>query len=179
MLDHVVSENGIEPDPEKIKALITLAPPTETRQLHTFLQKVKYLSRFISMLSQVLYPLQQVVKKMPLQWTSECGEVFEAVKEIVGRVSSIKAPDFNKTFYVNPSVGPDALGAILLQQGEQSRYMRPVFFPSRVKSEAEKRYSAAESVLASFVFACKRFRNYLLPHSFVVLYSFATTFEWY
>ena len=58
VLGHVVSTNEIEPDHDKIKELVMPPSPTNTKQLHTFLQKVKYLSRFISMLSQVLFSLQ-------------------------------------------------------------------------------------------------------------------------
>lgn len=47
LLGHVISENGIEADLEKVKALLLLSSPKDIRQLATFIQKVKYLSRFI------------------------------------------------------------------------------------------------------------------------------------
>lgn len=48
LLGHVISENGIEVDPEKIKALVTLPTPKDTKRLATFVHKVQYLSRFVS-----------------------------------------------------------------------------------------------------------------------------------
>ena len=71
-----------------------LPSPGKLRQLNTFLQKTKYLSRFIPMLSQVLYPLQKMTRKVSFQWSKECDEVFEAIKEFLGSVSSVKTPDF-------------------------------------------------------------------------------------
>ena len=54
LLGHMISENGIEADPDKVKALMLLPSPKDTRQLATFIQKVKYLSRFINLSSQLL-----------------------------------------------------------------------------------------------------------------------------
>ena len=57
LLGHVVSENGKEADPDKVKSIILLPSPKSTKQLATFIYKVKYLARFISLSSQLLYPL--------------------------------------------------------------------------------------------------------------------------
>ncbi|MCO5580061.1 hypothetical protein L7F22_033927 [Adiantum nelumboides] len=121
LLGHVISENGIEADLEKVEALLLLSSLKDTRQLASFIQKVKYLSRFIHLASQLLYPLQQAVKNDPLEWTHECEDVFDKVKEVQSTLSIMQAPDWKKEFYVNPSVGNDAIGAMLLQR-ENSGY---------------------------------------------------------
>ncbi|MCO5579958.1 hypothetical protein L7F22_033825 [Adiantum nelumboides] len=83
LLGHIIFENGIEADLEKVEALLLLSSPKDTRQLATFIQKVKYLSRFIHLASQLLYPLQQAIKKDPLEWTHECEDVFDKVKDVL------------------------------------------------------------------------------------------------
>lgn len=173
LLGHVVSENGIEADPDKVKALVLLASPKDTKQLATFIQKVKYMSRFIPLSSQLMYLLQQAAKRDPLVWTNECEEVFQRVKEVLGALPTMQAPNFEQVFYVNPSVGEDAIGAMLLQKGKDSHYMRPVYCASRVKLVAERAYSEVELIVVSVVFACRRFRHYLLPKPFVFLTSYS------
>lgn len=172
LLGHVVSENGIEADPDKVKSIILLPSPKSTKQLATFVQKVKYMARFIPLSSQLLYPLQQAAKHDPLEWSDQCEEVFQNVKEVLGLMPAMQAPDWGQVFYVNPSVGEDAIGAMLLQKGKQSQYMRPVYCASRVKQVAEKSLSEVELVMVSVVFACRRFRHYLLPRPFVFLTSY-------
>ena len=76
LLGHVVSENGIEANLDKVRSIILLPLPMTTKQLATFVQKVKYMARFIPLSSQLLYPLQQVVKHDPLKWNDQCKEVF-------------------------------------------------------------------------------------------------------
>ena len=51
LLGHVVSENGIEADSDKVKSIILLPSSTTTKQLATFIQKVKYMARFIPLSS--------------------------------------------------------------------------------------------------------------------------------
>ena len=58
LLGHIISENGIEADSDKVKALMLLPSPKDSKWLASFIQKVKYMSQFISLSSQLLYPLQ-------------------------------------------------------------------------------------------------------------------------
>ena len=84
----------------------------------------------------------------------------------------MQAPDWEQVFYVNPSIGEDAIGAMLLQKGKGSQYMQPVYCASRVKSVAERGLSEIELVMVSVVFACRWFCHYLLARPFVFLTSY-------
>ena len=103
-----------------MEALLLLSSPKDTKQVATFIQKMKYLSWFIPFASQLQYPLQQEAKNDPLEWTHACEEVFEQVKDVLSTLPVMQAPDWEKEFYVNPSVGDDAIGAMLLQRGRES-----------------------------------------------------------
>ncbi|MCO5552989.1 hypothetical protein L7F22_006509 [Adiantum nelumboides] len=130
--------------PDKVKAMVLLPTPKDSKQVATFVHKVKYMARFIRLISQVLYTLQQAAKQDPLVWNEECEAVFQNVKEIFGGLPAIQAPDWEQVFYVNPSVGEDAIGAMLLQKGKKNKYMRPVYCASRVKVAAERKLSELE-----------------------------------
>ena len=79
LLGHMISENGIEADPDKVKAIMLLPSPKDTKQLGTFIQKVKYMAYFISLSSQLFYSLQQAAKQDPLDWNEECKFIFQNV----------------------------------------------------------------------------------------------------
>ena len=53
------------------------------------------MTKFIKMASQLLYPLQQAIKVEPLQWNEDCEVVFNQVKEVLGEIAHVKAPDFS------------------------------------------------------------------------------------
>ena len=70
---------------------------------------------------------------------------------------------------MNPSVGSDSLGAILLQKDPKTALMRPVYFASRVMKKAEKEYTQVEQMVLALMFATQKFRSYLLPRHFVII----------
>ena len=47
LLGHVVLENGIEVDPDKVQSIMLLSSLKSTKKLATFIYKVKYMARFI------------------------------------------------------------------------------------------------------------------------------------
>ena len=90
LLGHMVSHNGI--DPNKGKSIILVPLP---KQLATFIDKVKYMARFLPLSSQLLYPflypLQQVANHYPLQWSDQCEEIFQNIKEVLGAMPAMQA----------------------------------------------------------------------------------------
>ncbi|MCO5571567.1 hypothetical protein L7F22_025311 [Adiantum nelumboides] len=62
---------------------------------------------------------------------------------------------------------------MLLQRGKESQYVKPVHYASRVKTLHERDYSKIELVMTSMVYACRRFRHYLLQKSFTFLTSYS------
>jgi len=92
ILGHVISKKGIDADPHKMKVLMFLPSSHDINQLDTFIQKVWYLSRFISLSYQLLYPLQQATKVDLLNLIDECEVVFQGVKEVLGSLLAVQAP---------------------------------------------------------------------------------------
>ncbi|MCO5605094.1 hypothetical protein L7F22_059273 [Adiantum nelumboides] len=76
---------------------------------------------------------------------------------------------WEETFYVNPSVGSDSNGAVLMQKNGETSFMRPIYFVSRVMTPLEKDYTVIEQMVMALMFAVGRFRSYLLPKKFVIL----------
>lgn len=74
-------------------------------------------------------------------WTSECEVVLQNVKEALGGLPAMQALDWGQTFYANPSMGEDSIGAMLLQKGKGSHYMKSIYCASRVKLAVERTYS--------------------------------------
>ena len=87
-----------------------------------------------------------------MEWTTEYDMVFQNVKEVLGGFPAMQAPDWEQTFYVNPSMGEDAIGAMLRQKGKDSHYMRPIYRASRVKLVAKRAYSELDLLMVSVVF---------------------------
>ena len=159
LLGHVVSKGGIEANPQKIQSLVSLPSPTTTKQLVSFIQKVWYLSRFIDLLSQLILPLQQLTNQNTFLWDEASRQRFREVSQVLSSLPTIAPPNWEEIFYVNPSVGDDTLGALLMQKDEKSSFMRPIHFANRMMTSAEKGYNQSEQMFLSLMFAMTKFMS--------------------
>ena len=63
LLGFLVSERGIEANPEKIKAITSLGKPENINDVQRMAGRIAALSRFISRLGEKAIPLYQMLKK--------------------------------------------------------------------------------------------------------------------
>ncbi|MCO5608631.1 hypothetical protein L7F22_062844 [Adiantum nelumboides] len=144
LLGHVISQEGIKIDPSRVQAILDLPPPNSAQQVITFVQKVRYMSRVIHLLSQIISPLQQLANQEVFSWEQEHLECFNEVKEVLGSLPTIMPFDLQGIYYLCPSVGLDAFGAILMQKDPKTAYMRPIYFTSKVMTQGQKGYTDIE-----------------------------------
>ena len=57
---HVLSAEGVSPDPEKVKAITDLEAPTNVPELHILIGMINYLRRFIPNLASVMRPMSDI-----------------------------------------------------------------------------------------------------------------------
>jgi len=67
----MVSQRGIEVNPEKIQAIIELASPKTVKEVQSLNDKVVALNRFISRAMDKCLPFFRTLKKL-FEWTVEC-----------------------------------------------------------------------------------------------------------
>ncbi|PKI48751.1 hypothetical protein CRG98_030852, partial [Punica granatum] len=81
LLGFVVSERGIEVDPDKVKAIRELPPPSSVREVRGFLGRLNYIARFIANLTDKCQPLFRLLSKnVAIEWDEECPKAFNAIK---------------------------------------------------------------------------------------------------
>lgn len=61
-LGHVISENGIKPDPDKVEAIKKYSLPTSVRDIRAFLGLAEWYRRFIPRFSVVAQPLSDLTE---------------------------------------------------------------------------------------------------------------------
>ena len=123
LLGHVISEKGIQADPSKFQAILTLPSPTSTKQVVTFNQKVSNMSCFTRLLSKVIAPLQYLANQSSFEWKEEHKGCFQEVKRILSSLLAIMPPNVEELYYLTPGVGSHAISAILIQKYQATSYM--------------------------------------------------------
>ncbi len=81
LLGFIVSEKGIEVDPDKVRAIQEMPSPKTEREVRSFLGKLNHISRFISNLTAKAEPIFKLLRKNnTTQWDKVCQEAFEKIK---------------------------------------------------------------------------------------------------
>ncbi|PKI37110.1 hypothetical protein CRG98_042499, partial [Punica granatum] len=81
LLGFIVSEKGIEVDPDKVKAIMELPPPSTVREIRSFLGRLNYIACFIANLTDKCQPLFRLLRKnVAVEWDDECQKAFDTIK---------------------------------------------------------------------------------------------------
>ena len=167
LLGHVVSPEGIAVDLGKIVVMLALLPPRNLREIRGFLGCVGYYRRFIQDYARMAVPLTELLKKeVPYVWTEVRQEAFEELKRRLVAAPILAAPDWTKEFHVTLDASGWCLGAVLWQADEGNRE-RPIYYASRQMNPAERNYTTTEREALAVIYACKKFRHYLLGYKVV------------
>ena len=79
-LGFMVSQRGIEVNPEKVWAILELEPPRTVKAVQSLNGKVAVLNRFVSKATYKCLPFFRVLRKS-FEWTDECQKAFEDLKK--------------------------------------------------------------------------------------------------
>ena len=78
-LGFMVSQRGIEVNPNKIQAIMELTSPNTIKEVQILNGKVAALNRFISRATDKCLPFFRTLKKS-FEWITKCQQVFEELK---------------------------------------------------------------------------------------------------
>ena len=83
-MGHVISKEGLKPDPAKVKAVEEMPQPTCKQEVLSLLGFINYLSRFLPRLAVVAQPLRDLTSKdAKFTWAKQHETAFEEVKKLV------------------------------------------------------------------------------------------------
>ena len=155
-MGHVVTNQGLKPDPDKVKAVEAMPRPTCKKELSSLLGFVNYLSKFLPRLSEVAQPLRELTaKEAQYLWSPQHEAAFTDIKQLVGNHPVLKFYDPQAEVTLQCDASEYGLGATLLQNG------LPVAFASRTLSRTERNYAQIEKECLATVFGYQRFDQYL------------------
>ena len=169
-LGHVITSDGIKPDPAKVEALLNYKRPTTVREMQSFLGLASYYRRFVRSFSTIAHPLLILTKgggSDIITWNEEAISAFEHMRKCLMSEPILIYPDFSEKFLIYTDASNYGVGAVLSQMRDGKD--QPVAYASRHFNEPEMKYSTIEKEAAAVVFGIKRFRHYLQDEPFVII----------
>ena len=166
-LGHIVSANGLQPDPSKVTAVQSYPVPTTVTELKRFLGMTSYYRRFIPRFATIAAALHKLLQKdVPYVWTPHCQLSFETLRDKIITAPVLSFANFSKPFFLHTDASGVGVGALLSQSNEQ--FLKPIGYASRSLTKAEKNYAVIELEALALVFGLQYFRSYLYGNSFTL-----------
>ena len=170
-LGFIISDQGIEMDPEKVKSIIEWPTPTTKKEVQSFLGFANFYRRFIKDYSKTAAPLTGLTRNdVAFAWSPEAEASFRKLQKQF--VSAPMLHQFNPELpiKVHTDASDGALGAVISQPAESTGTSiakkgrirwHPVAFHSRKLQDAETRYPIHDKELLAIVDAFHVWKVYL------------------
>ncbi|CAK1600980.1 unnamed protein product [Parnassius mnemosyne] len=149
-LGHIISSEGVNPNPDKKAAIEKYPIPKSPKEIKQFLGLLGYYRKFIPDFAKITKPLKQCLKKgKKITYDSDYVNRFEKCKTLLTNDPILKYPDFSKEFILITDAWNFAIGAVLSQGPIGSD--KPVSYASRTLNDSEQNYCTIEKELLAIV----------------------------
>lgn len=165
-LGHVISSDGISPDPEKVEVIKRYPRPSTVDEVKRFVAFANYYRKFIPNFANIVVPMNRLCKRdVVFSWSDECERSFLLLKEALMNPPVLDYPDFseNNSFILQTDSSGYAVGSVLCNGNG-----KPIAYASRSLGKSELNYPIIEKELLAIVWSVKYFRPYLYGRKFVV-----------
>lgn len=162
-LDHIVSSQGVAPDPAKVQAILDWPIPSSPTQLRAFLGLIGFYHKFICGYAAIAKPLMKLLRKDQFGWSPMSQQAFEQVKQKITMALVLATPDFTIPFTLETDASRTAMGTVLLQNSH------PIAYYSKALCPHLQHPSTYVRQLHAITTAVLKWRHYLLGHHFTIL----------
>jgi hypothetical protein len=160
-LGHIISEQGIVVDLEKIESIRGCPTPRHVSEVRSFMGLYGYYRRFIVGFYNISHPITSLQNKgTKFEWTPKCEENFNLLKELLTSAPVLNIADPNEIFVVCTDACKEGLGGVLRKNGHVIGY------ESRKLKEHERNYATHDLELVAIVHALRTWRHYLMGKRF-------------
>lgn len=118
-LGHVISAEGLRLDPKNTEKVKSWPVPRSATEVCAFLGLCSYYRRFVRSFAQLAVPLSHLTgKDVPFQYTADCKEAFESLRDALCAEPIMSHPDFTHCFILHTNASQVAVGAMLAQDAD-------------------------------------------------------------
>ena len=135
-LSYMVTHRGIEVNPDQIRAIHSVQPPRNLKEIQKLTGMIAALNRFISRSADRCRSFFLLLNKWTgFEWTKECALAFQQLKEYLARPPIMSSPEADEMLFAYIAVASHTMSLVLIR--EDNGTQRPVYYVSKLLHEAE------------------------------------------
>ena len=153
----MVSQRGIEANPDKIRAIMEMKPPRNVKEVQSLNGKVVALNRFVSRATDKCLPFFRTLKKS-FEWMDKCKQAFKELKAYLSTPPLLSPSQLGEELFLYLAVSPTAVSTALVK--EEEKVQKPIYYANRALCRAEERYPPMEKLAFALVVATRKLKPY-------------------
>ncbi|KAK1593557.1 hypothetical protein QYE76_017479 [Lolium multiflorum] len=174
LLGFIVSNRGIEVNPEKIKAILCIKRPTCLKDVQRLTGCVAAISRFVSRLGEKALPLYKLLKKTDkFVWDEAADAALQGLKEILTSPPILAAPGESEPMLLYLAATNRVISLVIVverqEEGHEYGVQRPVYYISEVLTESKQRYPHFQKLAYGVFLGSRKLRHYFQEHPVTVV----------
>jgi hypothetical protein len=127
LLGFMVSQRGIQANPEKINAILNMKPPSSQKDVQKLTGCMAALSRFVSRLGKRGMPFFKLLKKTDnFQWGPEAQKAFEDFKKLLTTPPVLASPHPQEPLLLYVLATSQVVSAVLVVEREEEGHVQKV-----------------------------------------------------
>src|SRR5215216_90037 len=174
LLGFIISQRGIEVNPEKIKAILNINRLTCLKEIQRLTGCVAAVNQFVSRLGEKALPLYKLLKKADkFTWTDEADAALKQLKEILSSTPILAAPEPGEPLLIYMAATNRVISIVVMVERKEPGYehgvQRPVYYVSEVLMESKQRYPHYQKIAYGVFLASRKLRHYFQEHPITVI----------
>ena len=165
-LRFMVSQRGIKANPDKIRAIMEMAPPRNVKEVQSLNGKIVALNRFVLRATDKCLPFFHTLKRS-FEWTAECQQALEELKTYLSSPPLLSPSQPGEELFLYLAISPAVVSTALVRKEE--KVQKPVYYASWALRSAEERYPPMEKLAFALVTATRKLKPYFQAHTVNVL----------
>ena len=114
ILGHIVGEDGVFTDPEKVQAVKDWELPVQLKELQAFLGTVDYYRQYIANFTTIAHPLSRLTSKgVDWNWAQEEQEAFELLGAKLVSAPILGYPEADEEYILDTDASAHEIGGVL------------------------------------------------------------------
>ena len=99
----MVSQRGIEANPEKVQAIINMVSPRTVKEVQKLTGRIAALNRFVFRVTDKCLPFFKTLKQA-FAWTDECEAAFQELKRYLSNLPLLSPSKGRENLYLAVSI---------------------------------------------------------------------------
>ena len=114
-LGYMVTHQGIEVNPDQVKAINNLQPPRNPKEIQRLTKMMAVLNQFISRSADRCRPFFLLMNKWKgFEWTEECAQAFQQLKDYLSHPPIMLSPETDEVLFAYIAIAPHAMSLVLI-----------------------------------------------------------------